>query len=249
MAKKQWKSPFQPYPYERPVFSRKKDWRHSAKKSIYYWWFEYLSRNDVYRETCANNGTGSAAALYKDFGNVCNIEFKDWWIGPRALYLFGDFSQFTSPIVVNIRKTQEFGDGFIDAHIFIAVPTIITKKNAEAAIKKILNKKFKAKRGIQLARRSYARYVPSTPPKFETLERDLVAYDLRISNPKLKLWEIAYLVPHPPPNVDLWKREEGEKSLDGNLISERREVMTGYVNRWIRQARKRIANTLEGKFP
>ena len=63
------------------------------KASVYYWWYEYLRRSDVYRKCCERGGKGKLAWLYEDFGNVfaeANTEkeaFRVWW--REHAHLFG----------------------------------------------------------------------------------------------------------------------------------------------------------------
>lgn len=59
------------YNYEKPP--------KTVTDSPYYWWFKFLQLNEDYRATEANKGVGPCADLYKDFGDVSNIDFKEWW--------------------------------------------------------------------------------------------------------------------------------------------------------------------------
>jgi hypothetical protein len=47
--------------------------------SPFYWWYEYVKLSPDYARTCKNSGDGRLAQLYKDFGNVFELDFKEWW--------------------------------------------------------------------------------------------------------------------------------------------------------------------------
>ncbi len=51
----------------------------TVKSSPFFWWFMYLRLNADYQETTQNNGVGRCSDLFKDFGDVTNIDFKTWW--------------------------------------------------------------------------------------------------------------------------------------------------------------------------
>jgi hypothetical protein len=51
----------------------------SVKDSPFFWWFKFLQLNQDYLATEKKNGNGACSALYKDFGNVSDKDFKTWW--------------------------------------------------------------------------------------------------------------------------------------------------------------------------
>jgi len=81
------------FPYQHPTFGTAKNPKTSShwKVSVYYWWYEYLKRNDDYRKTCAGNGKGKCAKVFEHFGDVTKQEFKEWWSdGDRGARLFAE---------------------------------------------------------------------------------------------------------------------------------------------------------------
>ena len=62
----------------------------TVKSSPFFWWFMYLRLNTDYQETTKNNGVGKCSDLFKDFGDVTNIDFKTWWNAHS--YLFAEES-------------------------------------------------------------------------------------------------------------------------------------------------------------
>jgi hypothetical protein len=54
--------------------------------SIYFWWWEYLKRNECYQVTCDGGGSGPLSGLYRDFGNVFEGDFLSWWRAHRRIF-------------------------------------------------------------------------------------------------------------------------------------------------------------------
>jgi hypothetical protein len=163
--------------------------------------------------------------------------------------LFADLSFTQQPKIVTPTQI----DGGINLGnrnlIFIAVPMRSSKRYLIKNINEMVRKHHPGRRGIQLARDTTALYVPSGALSVKTLERDLVAYRLKNSNQQLKLWEIPCQVPE---NSKLFLRHKAtvlNSNSTRSEVSDAKHALGEYANRWIRQAKKRIANTLEGKFP
>jgi len=100
--------------------------------SIYYLWFEYLKQSEKCKIACDNNGKG-ITNLYKDFGNIFDYAFWDWWTergqflyGIKPLQQLGEFADIDA-----IRKQVEESE-----YKLAAIPINLTKK----IIKKRLNK-------------------------------------------------------------------------------------------------------------
>ena len=70
------------YKTPNPPFKNAEPWQ----CSLYYFWFEYLRRHKGYKITCLANGKGKYSTLYKDFGNVHQSNFIDWW--RQSFHLF-----------------------------------------------------------------------------------------------------------------------------------------------------------------
>ena len=81
------------FAYKHPTFGRSKvaKSREPFKNSVYYYWWEFLKRNDAYMKCCLNKGDGKLNSLYQDFGDVFNADFKTWWNGEnRGVTLFAE---------------------------------------------------------------------------------------------------------------------------------------------------------------
>jgi hypothetical protein len=51
----------------------------TVTSSPYYWWFKFLQLNEDYKKTLQAKGKGRCSELYKDFGDVYKVDFKEWW--------------------------------------------------------------------------------------------------------------------------------------------------------------------------
>ena len=82
------------FPFAHPTFGTQSNPKSSShwKKSVYYWWFEYLRRNEQYKLTCENNGYGDCEELFKLFGDVTSTDFKKWWHFSKSDGTFQKFS-------------------------------------------------------------------------------------------------------------------------------------------------------------
>jgi hypothetical protein len=69
------------FPYQHPTFGTVKNPKTPShwQRSVYYWWYEYLKRNTEYQKTCLQKGKGKCSEIYKHFGDVNVLNFKEWW--------------------------------------------------------------------------------------------------------------------------------------------------------------------------
>ena len=182
------------FTFKHPLFRKAKtasgiNWQ----KSVYYLWWEFLRRHEGYRETCKNKGKGKYAKLYADFGDVHASDFKTWWNKEgRGARLFAEPAV---PITVE-RLTKgdlEFlkTDWDDQAVLLIAVPLSFGKRFIQTLFSKLLKQEHPRRRGQRTMKQSRALYPIISQFNMHSLQFALDVYDLKKSNPKLKLWEIA----------------------------------------------------------
>ena len=245
-----YKFPSKRFPYVPPQFGKGAAWKVRVKKSVYYWWFEYLKENSDYRETCRNNGEGPGQKIYGHFGDVHKTDFKTWWMDRmRGMELFADLSFTARPNVVVPEELEGKTNLGYRNSIFIEVPMRGSKRYLIKKINEMVRMHHPGRRGIQLARDTKALYVPTGALSVKTLERDLFAYRLKQSSPRLTLWQIACIAPESSRLVMRHKATIQDTKSTEQSLREAKQQLGEYANRWIRQAKKRIASTLEGKFP
>jgi len=58
----------------------------TVTSSPFFWWFKFLQLNEDYKTTELNRGKGVCSEIYKDFGNISNVDFKTWWSSHSHLF-------------------------------------------------------------------------------------------------------------------------------------------------------------------
>lgn len=218
------------------------EWR----QSIYYLWWEFLRRHDGYKETCENKERGKFAKLYADFGDVHASDFKTWWTkGDRGARLFAEPAALTG--VERLEKDdleflqKEWDD---NAVLVIAVPLSFGKRFIEKRIVSLLKQYHKRKRGQRTIKESRALYRIANQFNEHSLEVALRVYDLKKSNPKMKLWEIAQQLKF---TTTLDPDEIGKRGQRGAVA--KKAVMSVAASRKLKLAESIIDGVGKGIFP
>lgn len=119
---------------------------------IYEQWFNALRLSERYLKTCENGGGGDLDELYKDFGDIRNISFKDWFFdlkseynpphwkdydvkpAPRSLRAIYLFAERTSMRPRRMNKGEVVGD----REICIAFPRDVLLRSSISGVTAIL---------------------------------------------------------------------------------------------------------------
>lgn len=224
--------------------------KHLMERSPYYWWWAYLKRNEDYLACCDAGGTGELAWLYEDFDDVRSDDFRSWWGGSlqRGAKLFAE-----KPVEVRLEQLSsknDWDDEWPDDIEVIAVNMSIGRRKLQQYFANFLKREHKGKRGrISLGQvKSTAKYPLYGNFNQYTLMVRLKLYDEYMKNKQRPKAE----------RVPLWKIGEEEKLVltampeDGDDKWERTDkhnVMTATVSRYVREAKAIIANTAKGEFP
>lgn len=220
------------------------------ERSVYYWWWAYIKRNEDYLACCANGGKGKLAKLYDDFGDIRSDDFRAWWGGKqqRGSYLFGE--RQADFIVKKIEADDELLGGLDkdENTLVVAVNLNIGRRKLQADFAKLLINEHKGKRGrLAMGKiKSTARYPLHRNFTVNNLKMMLAAYDVWAANellPKSERkaqWELGESIKLVPNAVT----HKGD--LDG---VDKRNTMAAAFNRAVKQARIIIANTAKGEYP
>ena len=230
------------FAYKHPTFGTSKtpNPESSWKKTVYYWWWEFLKRSENYSRTCESGGKEGLIDLYEDFGDGRDITFKDWWTqNSRGYFLFSE------PSVDEIVRV--IGEGEIvpspKIGICVLLPLNLPKKHLKTKINKLLLKHHDGRAGIQNSRHSFAKYRVSTRPYVGKLEKLLQLYDLKKSNPNLRLWQIGNECPN-------YLKAHKIKSNDTEAVMrDKKNVLAASVKRHLTQAHSLIEKVEKGIFP
>lgn len=219
------------------------------ERSPYYWWFEYLRRNADYIKCCEANGIGKLAKLYKDFGDVRDIEFRVWWNKEqRGTKLFGE-KKFDIKFEELTDKSQWNTEWQAEDVIILSVPLEHSKRTLQKWFATLLKRRHTAKRGRTAKKwlKSTAMYPINRNYTIASLRTALEVYDeyeenLSRGEYKLKIWEMGVklkLVQSAMPKSTDTKEDKLVK----------RNVMAATVVRYYKQAQKIIEGTSKGLFP
>lgn len=223
---------------------------HLQQRSPYYWWWAYLKRNQDYVACCEQEGHGSLASLYADFGDVRDENFRTWWGAPsnKGAHLFAE-----EPLNLSVEKIDPLGVPATlvrEGVLFVAVNMELGKRRLQQKFAELLAKTHEGKRGRRSlkASSSSARY---------PLHRNFTAHNLKVmlkvfdaveqnksmrKADRLTLWQIGEsfkLVPTAMPHK--W-----DNSYD---TRKKHATMTMTVSRYYKEASVIIANTSKGQFP
>jgi hypothetical protein len=231
------------FAYQHPVFGRSKKAQSLSPytHSVYYLWWEFLRRNSDYKNCCDNGGRGKLKSLYADFGDVHSVDFKTWWqTDSRGANLF---AEQLPPDFKVIASVEEFVER--DRVIFLQVPLSLPKRFLTQQFQKILNQHHEGRRGIRTNRISTAKYPITGHVDTDALEKCLRVYDMRVANPKMRLWDIAQKC-KVARAIQFVKNDGTESQKE---ISDKKLILANTASRLLKRAEKIVAAVSSGKFP
>jgi hypothetical protein len=210
------------------------------KNTVYYYWYEFLKRNNEYRDCCIQGGSGAMAGLYEDFGNVLELDFKTWWQeNDRGARLFAE-----APIgsVRQIRTAEDLdvSDGMLN----VCLPLELPRRFLEKELRKLLDDYHNGARGVRTNKASTAKYPLDGHFDLDNLSKCLSLLDLKASQPALTLWQLAV-------KARIGKAEHRDQAplRDSKACSYSRSVLANTVKRHLNEAEAMVRNVGEGRFP
>ena len=213
------------------------------ERSVYYWWFQYLKRNDDYRKTCEKGGTGPCAALYKDFGDVHASDFKTWWDANGAR-LFGEAQTTSIEVLKGGVEDPSIHAG--RKALLLSVPLDLPQAYLIKRFKDILSKHHDGERGKRHNAKSQALYPTGGKIDVGFLKIALQVWDMRKAEPDKQLWAIANDLKLSRTGLlkpsDLVRKADPEATDKKNLLG-------ATASRYYRKAQRMIDDTAKGKFP
>lgn len=248
MAQRHFKHPH-------PTFGRRlnpKDEK-AWQKSVYFWWWQCLRRNDAYLKTCAKNGAGKLAALYRDFGDVREDDFKAWWGGNRGAELFAE--PVTPNFIKELRTADEWDPNWTSQNVIvIAIPLKFPKRNLQKALNQLIRSRHTGKRGRPYQAISEARYQVKGNFNLPAIERAVEVYDCWCAARKQKarkpLWQIGLEL-----EVNKLAARQLHELLRNNQGKARgvgepeKRNLAAATSRYLRMAKAMIAAVEKGRFP
>ena len=252
-----------------------KNWKNSA----YFYWFEFLKRNDKYIACCENGGKGELRALYKDFGDIRNMgeeQFWDWfgYREKKGAPSRGELLIKEKPMpTVKVIKKEEWEEDY-DKQMYMVV--VVNLDKPKRHLQKMFSQRVDTmrKRNEVVRRKgrvsmgeeySTAKYKIAQNYNIQNLKRLLKVYDSWIANSKLPKkdrlphWKLAPKIGFSTPNIlrrdirDSTKFEviKGGKWKDytKDEIMVASNSLNSAFSRALKEARLIIENTSKGQFP
>lgn len=207
--------------------------------SPYYWWYEYLKRHDEYRLCCEKKGRGTYSWLYKHFGNVHKFPFDEWWRGHK--WLFEEQKPF---IIHHLMNKDEYEWCDFETTMFLGVNLLSSKRTLLKEFERLLKEFHPGDKGRPAWDNCTAEFPLCFRPNIPVLKKTLAVYDLKKSNPDLKLWQIGDRLKLNPNQMTTGKIVAGRSTL-----TDARRIMEATVSRYLKHAEILIHNTGEGEFP
>jgi hypothetical protein len=234
------------FPYQHPTFGTEKKPKPKSywEDTVYFLWWSYLKRSDLYIKTCESGGTEGLIDLYKDFGDVRGDSFKEWWSkDSRGMRLFAEPQATSTVQVVTVEEIDKVPAG----SILVSVPLNLPKKHLLEKFQKLLMVHHTGKRGRLYSRESSKRddikYKFKGQPNIQGLKTALLVYDHMKANPELKLYEVGKILPQF--QMELTTLEKQGKKIDYDF----KRTVEATVSRYKRKATQSVKNVELGVFP
>lgn len=244
------------FPYQHPTFGRsnKPKTPRNWEDTVYYWWWEYLRRNEDYIETCVLNGTGKCAKVYADFGDIRNKTFKEWWSeNDRGATLFANRDSEDTLRIVEKHEVDSLAPDLILLSLSLDLPMkhlvnrfrkLVGEIHKPRRINKLeISNGKNTTRGYQYAKSSNATYRFEGQPNIKALKFSLHVYDLAKANPDKTKWEIAMIIPEFMPKQRINDEDRGK------VLTDKKNILSAAISRYIKRARDSINYAGKGEFP
>lgn len=212
-----------------------------ARQSPIYWWYRCLQLNEDYQNCCGSGGEGAMAEMYKDFGNVLDLEFGTWWIrhGRKAFTERDPFKR--------VSKLEEWRRGLperdTELNLVLVIPLTMRRVTALRQVSGFLTKAQEGRVIDIWAASTAKRQIIKNKMRKDNLKHLVELWRIRKLNPDAKLYEIGRLA-----NVIL---DLNARDTSGEFPTEEmeRRRMTIAVSRQLANARNLIINAGNGVFP
>lgn len=211
-----------------------------ARKSPGYWWYQALRLNDDYRYCCQHDGKGPLSALYRDFGDVFEMEFDRWWIR-NGRKLFTETKLFKKVRALE-NQAQLDMTAWDNNKLIIEIPLTLRRQTAMRQVGKLVKKAYEGRVIDVMAQSTARRKIIKTKMRMSTVEQLLRVLEVRIKNPTMTLNQVGVTA---GVELDLMARNKEEEIT----VAMERRRMTIAVGRLLNQARNLVTNAGLGKFP
>ena len=195
-------------------------------RSVFYYWWAFLRESEDYIATCDNGGKGKLADLYKDFGDIREDKFFDWWKRTGR-------NLFCEPVDRQIKVVIDDHIQHEPDKVILSIPITGDMGRIIAEIKTLLNGEFHKKRK-ESYRDTKAKYKVETKPVLTSLHIMLELLKAKKANPSGSLLD--------------WGRSINLGLISGKTNSEVLASERSAISRYIRKAEKLLTLIEQGEF-
>ena len=196
-------------------------------RSVFYYWWAFLRESEDYIATCANNGKGKLADLYKDFGDIREDKFFDWRRRTGR-------NLFCEPVDRQIQVVTSEHVAHADDRVVLSIPVTGDMGRILAELKSLLNDSFREVRKSSY-RDTHARYPVHTKPVLTALHLMLELLKAKKANPAGSLLD--------------WGRSINLGLISGKTDADVLASERSAISRYLRKAEKLLKNVEQGRFP
>ena len=229
----------------------------SVTSSPYYWWFKFLQLNEDYKKTFESKGKGKCSELYKDFGDIYKVNFKEWW--RNKAHLFAEpRKNYTMHIANNADELAPYNS---DEVVNLVVPLNFSQRSLKKYFTQLILKRVpKGKKGINVDASS-AKYKISGRWRIDALEMAYKVYVKRKANIegdefdskksktkeniKMKRYKLTWADIAKKVGLNITNKEEMKYAVE----ADRRRNATIVVKRHFSRAEAYIKSSITKGFP
>ena len=141
-------------------YKRQDDMLKDAIRSPYYWWWAFLRLSKDYWWVCQRRGAvgdSRLKAMYRDFGNVYELTFEEWFLR-RGKNLLSE--ELALPAVRKLSPTNLELSRPLGRHLILEIPLNMTEKSIISQVRKQLrNHPDREVERISTAKRKLAKLI------------------------------------------------------------------------------------------
>ena len=176
--------------------------------------------------------------MYADFGDVFSTNFNAWWrTGDRGANLFAE------RLPPHMKVLTDLPSPTIASQVLVVqVPLALSKRKLAGEFQKLLTQHHRGRRGARNIEFSSAKYPVTGHIDTVALQKCLDVYDMKISNPDMRLWEIAQ-------KCKAIQSESRIKTTDSKgEITNKKLILSNTTSRLLKRAMTIIQNVENGRF-
>ena len=212
--------------------------------SPYYWWFMFLRLNADYKATCDANGKGKYSNLFRDFGNVHKMNFKEWWT--ERAHLFAEPKKgYKMKVATNINEIAPFNNNEV---LNLVVPLTWSQRSLKKGFAQhILKLIEKGKRGVSVVE-SQATYRLGSRWNIEAFKN---AYNVYVEKQKSlnEDSKVAWADIAIRARIPYAKREKAKEGTTNRLTVDTRATLPVLADRHYKRALRFISTSTSTSFP